>query len=634
MIQLGNIPTTKTFGYEYPDDLDLHPKSELHHKIVTKLKRRLDQSHNKISQKHDTWEEIDKTLKLFTKPDKKRSKNDDNKFDIVVPSSFINRETILTFAAQSMLESPIFSYQGVGPEDALGAKLMERLISFQADKKTFGLDLNTQWSDSITYGFGVVAPSWKTEKQKIVRREVDGIMNKETETFTITDERRVTREKVTYEGNILETIDPYSVFPDPSVQLHDLENAEFFGWLKPISRNRLLRDEKQAKSRERFNAKFLLDFDEAESIYSRLDRSVEDKKSATDLIHIFVDLIPEEWEISSSRKPQKYLFTLAGDNLLVGMKKYNLNHGRIPVAIAAPDYDGHTLIPPSRMEFLSDMQTLYDFLFNSHIQNVRKHVNDMLVVDPGLINIFDVMEPGAGKIIRKRKSSWKQGNVMDGIGQLNVSDITQNNLTDGNYIESFMNKLSGSNENLQGGFPNRTSRISSGEVQTTSRSSLSRIERMLQIISMQSMNPLGEMLASHTQQFISTDTYVDIAGKEEYILRKEFGKQEKAKISPIDLAVGIDLKPKTGKIPGTESASAWLDFFQILSQSPNLLQQFDTLRLVKHIGRQLGAQNIDDFIRKEPEVQTQIQDTQEVENQIQQGNLVPLEGQQQAQLQT
>ena len=77
---------------------------------------------------------------------------------------------------------------------------------------------------------------------------------------------------------------------------------------------------------------------------------------------------------------------------MVRAKPLGLSHGMYPIACIAPDFDGYSVAPLSRLEMLQGLQTTVDWLFNSHIANVRKAINDMLIVDPYMLNMKDLQK--------------------------------------------------------------------------------------------------------------------------------------------------------------------------------------------------------------------------------------------------
>jgi hypothetical protein len=120
-----------------------------------------------------------------------------------------------------------------------------------------------------------------------------------------------------------------------------------------------------------------------------------------------------------------------------------------PVAVAAPDFDGYSPTPMSRLEILYGLQEVLDFLFNSHVANVRKAVNDMIIVDPQLVNINDLKDPKPGKLIRLRRPAWGRG-VKDVAMQLGINDITRANIADSSYIVNWMQKIAATDDPMMG----------------------------------------------------------------------------------------------------------------------------------------------------------------------------------------
>jgi hypothetical protein len=57
--------------------------------------------------------------------------------------------------------------------------------------------------------------------------------------------------------------------------------------------------------------------------------------------------------------------------------------------------------------------------------------------------------------------------------------------------------------------------------------------------------------------------------------------------------------------------------FELISQEPRLQQQFDIVRIFKHIARNSGAKNVEEFeVKAMPDAQ--------VANQVQAGNMIPM----------
>jgi hypothetical protein len=246
----------------------------------------------------------------------------------------------------------------------------------------------------------------------------------------------------------------------------------------------------------------------------------------------------------------------------------------------------------------------------------------MFVVDPYLVNLNDLKEPGPGKLIRLRRPAWGHG-VDKVVQQLGVTDITRMNVSDSAYITQWMDRISGADQSMSGslrqGGPERLTR---SEFQGTRGSAISRLQRVAMILGMQFMQDIGTFFAVHTQQYMSKDTYVRIVGRNEEKLLKQFGKS-RVPVTPYDMAVNYDLIVRDGSIPGGNFSEAWVEMFRIIAGQPELHQNFDITRIFMYIAHQMGAKNVEDFRRNVNQIQTQQMPDETVDRELQAGNIIP-----------
>jgi hypothetical protein len=345
-----------------------------------------------------------------------------------------------------------------------------------------------------------------------------------------------------------------------------------------------------------------------------------------DIIWAYIDIVPRDWKLSKEKYPETWLFCVAADSIVISARPVGLNHGMKPVAIVAPDYDGYSCLPSSRMGIVKDMQTLVDFMYSSHVMNIRKAINDMIVVDPEMVNIWDLQNPGPGKIIRMRRSAWGRGTIDQAIKQLDIRDVTQNHVADADFLMSFMQKVLGSTDPATGHIVNKGPRISASQASQAKTSVLSRLEKTARIIDMQSHQDLAYMMASQMQQLMSEDTYVKAMGEWGQRLQADFGitpQSGRIPVSIFDLLIDYDIVSHTGSVPGSEDPDTWIAVLQMAGGIPPLAATLDWPRLFKHISRQMGAKNIDDFIMQTTPL---VMPDEQVQSQVQQGNLVPANG--------
>lgn len=630
----------KDLGYTYPQNMDLRPGSEMHNMIVDEVMMRANASHSVLSSRFDSWNKIDQVLTAYIPSDDKelkvKSADSRKPTSIIFPYTYAVKETLQTYAMSALVQDPIFQYEGVGPEDTIGAILLEKKVQLDCMKTKVPLALHTQFGDGISYGFGVSTPGWYTRRGTLYASRTQGktsilgrLLGRQAE------ETIVSQREILFEGNKLENIDPYLCLPDPAVSIHKVQDGDFFGWIHPTTRIGLLGQE--ADNQDYFNVRYLemLQNGLRTSITNSSDRGINTTQGQSaeistrdlcDVIYMYINLIPREWKLGDGEYPEKWMFAVAGDSVVVMAKPLGLNHGMYPVSIMAPDYDGYQMAPISRLETLYGLQHVINWLFNSHITNVRKVINDMLIVDPWQINVKDLEDPEPGGIIRTRRPMWGKG-VKDGIAQLNVQDVTRGNIADTSFIVNWMNHVGGVDEAMMGSLrQGGPERLTGAEFSGTRQSAMGRLTRMAMVMSMMGMHDIGYLFASHTQQLMSKETYVKATGKWEELLRKEYGQEsQQIKVSPFDLLIDYDVVNRDGGIPGNQDTNAWLSVMKMIMENPEAATEFDLPRIFQHLVREMGAKNVQDFLKKTgPVSPPQVVPDEEVMAQVQAGNLKPI----------
>jgi len=642
----GTILTSGDMGYKYPFDLDLKPGSQLHSKIIAKLSQYAEDSYTVMSKRHGTWNEIDKTLKVFiplSEAEKLIKGSDSRKpTSIVVPYSYATLETMLAYMMRAFLSGDIFLFDGVGPEDTIPAKLLELVVNQQVRRFKSTLDIYASLRDSLSYGIGATTLNWKEVWGKKPQR----VDIPQFDAFGLPLPPRISRENIPallFEGNECINIDPYRLLPDPNTSIHNLQSMEYIGWIDFISMNRLLAGEAEGS---RINVKYLNQqgamhksskyfSDPSKRIMTREEREAPNSTKYVTEINFYCEIIPKDWGLKGVQEgnergeyPEKWMFSMANEEILTRISPLGLNHNKYPISVAAPDFDGYSITPLARMELVGGLQTALDFMFNSHVANVRKAMNDMLIVDPSLINMDDLKNPEPGKLIRLRRSAWGRG-VTGAVEQLKVVDITQKNMSDAEQIMGMMARATGASDSTQGIVQDRGERVSASEFNGAMNMAISRLDRMAKIISVQYLQDLATFHASHTQQLMSNETFVKAVGDWPQELVAEFGRDygNKMNVSPFDILADYDVVYKDGT---TKSASQtevqfWIETMKLVSSDPVLNQTFDIARIFSHVARANGATNVNDFIRRTNAVETTQMADSQVTGEAQKGNLIDMQ---------
>lgn len=618
------IQVSQDYGYHYPDNLELRPDQQLHQKVLARLMRRVQVASEKLEARRQSWREIDKTLTAYVRLDelekKVKAKDDRAPVSIVFPHSYSILETLTAFMDGLFLKGPIFRYDGNSPEDTIGAILMTKVIDLHCKRFKTGLALHTAFKDGIAYGVGACFPMWKSKMGFKTRSSygLDGTLQKTSEPSLL------------FEGNALENVDPYQLLLDPNYGIQNIQDAEFVGFVRRTNYYNLIAEDGQGSV---FNVKYL----RGKQCTSRYFQAQRDQKSQTtkiedtstlspvDVIYLYINIIPKDWGLGEGEMPEKWLFAVAADLVIIQAQPLDLDHNMFPVAVCAPTFDGYSSAPLSRLELLGGMQDLLDWLFNSHIANVRKTINDMIIYDPYMLNTADLTDPKPGKLVRARRAAWGK-DIRQAITQLQVNDVTRQHIADSQLIMGLMNQISGADDATMGtlrqGGPER---LSAAEFNGTQSQALGRLHSLAMIVGQQLMQDVGYMFAMHTQQMMQEDLWVSTVGEWQEALLSHYGPQinsERMRVTPQDLNIDFDVVVNSDN--HGQNPQFWLQMFDTIARTPDLYALLDVGRIFRHVATQMGAQDVDSFLRAPMPMQPVMAPTQDVMAQAQAGNMLPI----------
>lgn len=615
---LGDV----AYDYRYPYDLDLRPKSELHEKLKRRILDKARESWEVISKRHSDWDRIDDTLTAFMPLDAKeraiQNKDPRKPVSIVVPISYAIKETLLAHLISIFSHDGIWQYEARGPEDVAGVALMENLIDAQARRFKHLLALHTFFQDGLSKGIGVVAPIWDTKyglKDQIIQNPVTGeIITQKVQEIQI-------------EGNKLRNIDPRLYLPDPNFSAHEVQDGEFVGWIWRDSQVGILEEEFRNPNKI-FNAKYLRHISDGRSFAFRDSRDSWQNNIGVrntrpvDRIFMYERIIPAELGLGPSEYPEIWCFQLAADEVIIAAQPLGLNHNMYPVGVCAPDFDGYSTTPIARLEVTMGLQGVADFLYNSHIAHIRKSLNGVTVLDPSVVNVNDFYQDTPHKVVRVRRAMFGQNAIDKGFKQFPVPDTTTNHVQEVGIIDGLISKVTGASDTMQGVFSGGERR-SAQEARDTHLSGLGRVEKMARVISEQAMVDLGYMIASHTQQFLSQEQYVNITGRlqEDLIQLYQLDPSTtRLPVGPRDLIdIDYDAIIRDGSMPSNSFVNEHIQLMQLAIQDPRTYQTFDTARWMGELAKNMGIKNINDFKFK-----VSTAPTADVQAGVADGNLVPV----------
>lgn len=626
----GPLADAPNFDYEYPGDLELDPRSEFHRKLLEAILYRVQDSHDSMCARYPKWRKLDETLTSYIRVEKDKDegqrdnvKKRDKPLVIVTPMSAWILDTMMTYLVSTFLTTPIFRYEGGGPEDETGAMLLEGIVDKQAQKGQIGMEISTMIRSSLVYGLGAATPVWTVTEGYRDFADTEGAVDRETG-------RRIRQREVTYEGNELFAINPYRYFPDTSVADWKVKDMEYVGWMQTENITSIL-DEERSMHGDTFNARYL-HYVDGFSVFNQDDTSLNpdgpdpQRRRGTgnvmDRIYVYWNLIPADWDLGPSEYPEKWLFSIAGDQVILEAHPVEFNHDMFPVVVAAPRSDGFSAANVSDMELIHGLQKYGDFLVNSRIANLMMTVNGRDVLNPSKIDMPSYQFGGMNDPILLAKGEW-QTPVKDVIEQLSFPDVTSDNLVEALGVSQLAEQGVGATEPIQGRFAGGE-RKTAEEVRLVGNAALSRLEKAARLISIQAVRPLGYLIASQTQQFLSESQWVRFVGRHEEDLKAIFEGEKGRQVDARDIRVAYDVAVSDGSLPDRGDANLMFQVVQLAAQSPELFQEFEIGRLLRYSLRSAGFTNVEDFVKPGANVSRQVLPDEVVQEQAASGSVTPL----------
>ena len=619
----------KDFKYDYPYELNFRPTKSLSNKIVQAVINRARASRSDFSCREDSLSEIEKSLNTYINlsdiEKKRKNRFSEEPVSIVVPYSTAALETILTYLTMAFLnQRPIFPLDSVSSEDTVNVKLMEVLIQRQIDFYKAPLDLYVWMRDGLAYGSGAVLPYWK-EAHKMIERKTN-----EQEVAldgTPLDRNRSIREPTTiFQGTALTSVGPRYMLPDPTSSIHKIQEGAYFGWIEETNQYKIL-DLEKVSGGSWFNGKYLYQAGPMRSQYRVSDDSYQDSYSKpTTLIHMYVKVIPADWGLPAAGDkdyPELWYFVVADDWVVIKAERVELSHGMMPVAINAPDFDGYSSFPMSRIEQVQGLQTTLNWLFNSHISNVRKSINNILVVDPTAVEFDDLKNARrtGGGIVRLKPNAFGKM-PKDAVYQLNVHDVTRGNIADAQMVIDLMQRVSAATDNIMGIWRPGSERRSATEARNVMASATNRVEKIARLISIMGLQDLGYFYAVNTQDYTSEEYNLKVLGDWPEELVSEFGLGQDVEVNPNALNVPFDVVVRDGSLPMDTGGKAdiWMQMLPMMQNNPVLMKQYDMGRVFMHVMQLLGVKNVQDF-----RIKGETRSTAEIIQEVEKGNMVSMD---------
>lgn len=586
----------------------LEPNSDVHARVLEYLKSRIEFSEEKMADFYPRWRVNERKIQAYIDlPDweqelqRQNDKGEPPKVtQITIPYSFATISTMVTFLLHTFTgRKPMFQVGTYKDESAESARKMETLLQYNADHTRLIKHLYRFLEDSQVYGVGILRTLWKdVRKNRTVWRT-----RSQFNLFGVSlgsEKVKEKEERLVYQGNEVVAQDPYLFFPDPRVAMHDVnKHGEYVFWRTFEGRHELKRQEAEGvyqwvdNASTRIPANFGGTPDSARNLRSRgedfpgreFSTGFRNTQSFVQVDQGSVEIIPKELGLGESESPEKWLFTIANKSQIIQAEPLNMDHDMHPVAVTEPYSMGHGFGSMGLADYIGPLQDTITWLINSHMDNVRKVLNDMLIVDPSKVEMQDLRNPEAGRLIRLKRAAFGQ-DVDEAVKQLPVQDVTRQHINDAELMIRLGQMLSGVTDNVLG-LQSEGGRKTATEVRTSGEAAASRLAAMARIISAQAMVDLTEQMAVNLQQFLTEDFYLAVVGAD--------GLETPIHIRPEHVVGDFYYPIHDGTLPLDRVAmlDIWRQLFSVVQGDPALRERYSLPRMFEFVAELGGARSIE-----------------------------------------
>lgn len=614
---IGSQPVIEAGDFQAPIG-QIRPEDRRHKQLVQLVKDCFEMSYQAVSQRYAKWEKVDQMDRSYvdtSEVDDKGKKK--NPFDrtVFIPISRAIKDVLLTYYFQVFFgKRPYFDIHGRGPEDVKPAKLHEIVADYQCERQRLSLVGYNFINDILKYGYANLKVLYAREYRNTFRT----VMVPQMFPFPHQLQQRVPDKVLAYEGPVFQCSDPYMTFHDPRVPTSRIQDGQFTGWayerslyylkkmadagvyfnfeyIKKVPKETKLDSAYLGKGSERWRTLGMGNTQDWQS-----DSSLPDKSNPQYMLReCVIELIPQKYGIGESRSPEKWILCTVNNDLLIRCEKFPYDHALYPNVAAEYDYDGYSLFNPGFYEGVEGLQDLLNWLYNSHVDNVRRFLNDQLVFDPSAVEIKDLITPHPARLIRLKKKLYEQQIPINSvIQQLQVSDVTQRHLQDADLISDLIQRKAHTPDNLQG-VETQIKRTAT-EISKMNTASSAILQTQAQVIYSQAMVPLAEMIVQLNQQLLSEGRFYRITGeysKELIQPDPRYAGGNAIFVGPEDLSGYFDFPIQDGTLPmrAQDNVQNWIQIIELASKVPPLQMRLDFWQVFTKAAEGMGVKNVKDF---------------------------------------
>lgn len=553
------------------------------------------------SNRYSAWQAAERRFKMVSSfMDRTSSGAEQYPFseNIVAPFTYSIIQSIKSYLLAVFTQRyPIFEVRPLDGTNEERARLVEALLDYYFRMQGGIRILDNFFLDVLRYGIGIM----KVVYERRVERKRPKYLVEGLDLAMPVDE-----EVVTYEGPRTVNVDPFSFYPDPRTSLERFQEGQYCGhllyvpywWLKIKERQGVYAFVDEISP---FTNAILQNLSDSPpfnviGIPDWLPQTQEEmKKHGMVMIQeLWIRLIPSDYGLSDSDEVEMWVLTLANQNKIIRAEPSPYSHDRFPFVVGLYLSDAHSNDPVGLVELLMPLQDICSWLINSHIENVKKVLNEVFIFDPSRIDPRDMEMWEPGMRIPLRPEAYGTP-VTDAIFQVPVQLYTSQHLNTLEIILDYMQRLSGAGDILMGMFP--ATKRSATETAHVAQMGVNRMQALAQNLSASAIIPWAEMQLALLQQFLRREVYIRVLGMPATMKMSE----AVIKVSPQDIQgrYFFPLHDGTAPLDPQKNADLWLQLFELIGRVPSLSERFDIVEIFRYMVAAMGVRNIDQFLREE-----------------------------------
>ena len=508
------------------------PTTELQ-ELFQKCRDLVKMSRSTMGRHYSIWDAADRTYRgeRYIDPQDKKAMARGEPAKVIVPMSYAQVQTFTSFCMSLFTSRDyIFEMTGAGVEDMRSAKLAQATLESNLEYNKFKGVLLPQWLTDIgRFGLGIFKTDWTRvecpywEEVPDPSWQPDPAMPMQTQAPLI---GRWTM-KPKYVGNRITVVNPYRWFPDVRLPLTRYRDGEFCADETEYSKADLKQKEADGEVAGIDHVPKIRpeDFDSEYRRSPVITREyILNQPDTLDryilVTEVQIRLNPAKTKIGPSTYLDKdldheviYYIWIANDARIIRISDSGYNHNEFLYDAAQFFNDQIRTLNFGISEFLGPSQDTLDWLMNSRITNVRKVLNNQVVVDPRYIEMQDLKDRNP---VLRLKSTAATGLALNSyIMQLPLQDVTTGHLTDMQNVSAFAKEATGISENLLGQYSG--GRRSARQTAEVANATAQRLITIAAGLWESGLAPMARKCVENLRQGLDDEQLVRIIGLQHYI---------------------------------------------------------------------------------------------------------------------